>query len=120
VTDDLRTRLQAALKDALKARDKPAVAALRSAMAAIDNAQAVPTEQPPATEASSEHLAGTAVGLRAAEAERKTLSAEELDEIVRTEITDRREAADHYRRAGQDEMADQLEREAGVLSSIVD
>ena len=38
--DDLRDRLRRALPAAMKARDRPAVTALRSALAAIDNAEA--------------------------------------------------------------------------------
>ncbi|MFF2391084.1 hypothetical protein [Nocardia sp. NPDC058114] len=37
----LRERLRAALKTAMKARDLGAVTALRSALAAIDNAEAI-------------------------------------------------------------------------------
>jgi uncharacterized protein len=120
VADDLRDRLQSTLRGALKAQDKSAIAALRSALAAIDNAQAIPASEPATTEASSEHFAGTAVGLQAAEAERQALAPEQVAEIVRTEITDRREAAEHYRRAGHDDMADQLDREASALSAVVD
>jgi uncharacterized protein YqeY len=46
--DDLRDRLRRALPPAMKARDRPAVTALRSALAAIDNAGAVdPAHAPP-------------------------------------------------------------------------
>jgi uncharacterized protein len=38
--DDLRDRLRRALPAAMKARDRPAITALRSALAAIDNAEA--------------------------------------------------------------------------------
>ena len=39
--DDVRTRLRRALGDALKARDAGAVSALRTAISAIGNAEAV-------------------------------------------------------------------------------
>ena len=48
-TEDIRTRLRRALPAAMKARDQTTVAALRSALAAIDNAEAVevgPTSPP--------------------------------------------------------------------------
>jgi uncharacterized protein len=49
--DNLRDRLSRALPAAMKARDRPAMTALRSAVAAIDNAGAVdpapPTDQDP-------------------------------------------------------------------------
>ena len=60
--DDIMTRLRWALGAALKARDAGAVSALRSAMSAIGNAEAVaPTARPAGT--SSAHFAGTVAGL---------------------------------------------------------
>jgi len=44
-----RPRLQLALRAALKARDTVAISALRSALAAIDNAGAVPAGPPAGT-----------------------------------------------------------------------
>jgi hypothetical protein len=56
--DDVRTRLRRALGDALKARDAGAVSALRSAMSAIGNAEAVePGPGRPAATGSA-HFAG--------------------------------------------------------------
>ena len=108
-----------ALRDAIKAQDKSAVAALRSALSAIDNVAAVPADAPPGSAASSEHVAGTTAGLSTAEAARAELTPGQVEEIVQGEINDRREAADHYRHAGQDDMANQLEHEASVLSPFV-
>lgn len=66
---DIRTRLGRALTEALKARDAAAVSALRSALGAIGNAEAVDPREPrpgrPAASGSA-HLAGAAAGLRAA------------------------------------------------------
>src|SRR5918996_2373390 len=62
----LRERLRAALPEAMKARDAVAVAALRSALAAIDNAEAVAAAPAPPG-AGSADVAGAAVGVRAAE-----------------------------------------------------
>ena len=45
-TSPLRQRLEAALRDALRSRDPVACSALRSALAAIDNATAVPKIPP--------------------------------------------------------------------------
>jgi uncharacterized protein YqeY len=44
VIGDIRTRMRRGLVDAMKARDQQAVAALRSALARIDNAEAVDPE----------------------------------------------------------------------------
>jgi uncharacterized protein len=51
--DDLQARLRVALTAALRARDMTAVAALRSALAAIGNAEAVPVPPAPSGAARS-------------------------------------------------------------------
>jgi hypothetical protein len=115
---DIRTRMRRALTAAMKARDQSAVTALRSALAAIDNAEAVdPATTPPATarrpgpgkappgegrpptaEVPSAgdgdppgegRIAGAALGVGAAEAERRTLTPTETQAIVREEVTER-------------------------------
>ena len=63
----MHEQLRAALKDALKRRDKVAVVALRSALAALDNASAVDATLPTVDH---EHSAGSAGGLGAAEVPR--------------------------------------------------
>lgn len=62
-----RQRLQLALRAALKARDTVATSALRSALAAIDNASAVPARPSPGVGTGSVHIAGAASGLGASE-----------------------------------------------------
>jgi uncharacterized protein len=146
--DDLRDRLRRALPAAMKARDAPAVAALRSALAAIDNAEAVDSPgavgkaeapdaagQPEGAEpgtvtdaqaglgsetraepgSDAPAFAGTVLGVGAAEAERRRLTAPQTAEIVRAEIAERESAADAYDRAGQAERAERLRDEARVL-----
>lgn len=108
----LRQRLRAALPVALKARDRVAVAALRSALAAIDNAEAV-TAGPPA--AGGLAIEQSPRGVGAAEAQRLLLTEAQLEGIVRAEVTDRESAARDYDEAGRPERAGQLRAEAGVL-----
>jgi uncharacterized protein YqeY len=117
---DLRARLGLALREALKARDKVATSALRTALAAIANAEAVPAATPPAGTAGSPYVAGTAVGVGGAEADRRILSDAEIGAIVRSEITERHAAAAQYEQAGHADRAARLRREADVLSSAVD
>ncbi|MBO0809239.1 MAG: hypothetical protein J2P32_13165, partial [Actinobacteria bacterium] len=85
----IRQRLAGELRKAAAARDMIAVSALRSAMAAIDNAGAVQQPSVPAG-ASSPHFAGAAAGLGAGEAERRSLSDSDAARIVRAEAADRR------------------------------
>ena len=95
----IRGRLRSALRDALRARDTTAASALRSALAAIENASAVPAGPPPPA-ASGPHFAGAAVGLGAGEAPRRHLTDGEAERIVRAERAEREAAAAGYERAG--------------------
>lgn len=95
-----------------------AASALRSALGAIGNAEAVHPASEPAAGAGSEHFAAV-VGLGAGEAERRHLSGADVTRIVRAEITERLAAADEYERAGHAARADRLRREAQVLTGIL-
>jgi uncharacterized protein YqeY len=114
---NLRDRLRGALPGAMKARDSTAVAALRSALAAIDNAEAVGAAQAPPPDAGRADLVGTVAGLGAAEVEWRTLSEAQVEKIVRAEVADRRTAAQVYEQAGQPGRAERLRAEADVLGS---
>ena len=84
-----------------------AIAALRPALSAIDNASAVgPTRAWPPR-----------IGIGAGEAERKVLSHEEVLRIVRAEIADRTLTATAYERLGRDLEAARLRAEAEVLAA---
>ena len=122
MTDDagaLRDRLRGALPAAIKARDAVAVAALRSALAAIGNAEAVAPPPGSPAEAGHARLAGTVAGVGAAEAERRALSQAEVEQIVQTEVDERRSAADAYERAGRPEVARRLRAEADLLGGYL-
>ncbi|MBM7786113.1 GatB/YqeY domain-containing protein [Tenggerimyces flavus] len=111
----MRTTMRADLTVAVKARDKPAIAALRSALAAIENAEAVPVDE------SSTNLTGTAqvvgaTAFGAAEAERRELTEDEVAAIVANEVSERTNAADEYVRLGRDDQAERLRAEAEVLN----
>src|SRR5690349_24508009 len=114
-----RDRLHRALRDAMRTRDSVAASALRSALAALDNAGAVPPAPAPAA-ASGPHFAGAVVGLGAAEVPRRGLAAGEAERIVRAEIAEREAAAAGYEGAGRGEQARRLRREARILASVLD
>ena len=137
--DNLRERLSRALPVAMKARDRLAVAALRSALAAIDNAGAVdPSQAPPGVAppgptgpgpanpdptgpgTGKPAFAGTVAGPGAAEVERRSLTPAQMEEIVRAEVADREATAVDYERAGQLEPAERLRGEAKVLAAYLD
>ncbi|MFB7875388.1 GatB/YqeY domain-containing protein [Nocardia sp. NPDC056064] len=110
----LRERLRAGLKPAMKARDRGAVSALRSVLAAIDNAEAVDAG---AVKAGA--LEDSAVGLGAAEAPRRELTDDDIERIVRREIGERRDAAVEYDRLGAADRRDQLTAEADTLAGFL-
>jgi uncharacterized protein len=116
---DLRTRLREHLSAAMRDRDRIAVAALRDAIAALDNAEAVE----PGAElwaGSSEYVAGGVVGLRAGEAERRVLHPTAQRAIVNAEIEGRLAAATTYEQHGHSSRASNLRLSAEVLLAVLD
>jgi hypothetical protein len=118
VTSPLRDRLRERLTEARRARDSDLVAALRTAVAAIENAEAVPTV-PLSTTSTEGPIAGAAIGLGAAEAERRTLDDEDEREIVRAEGADLRGAASQYADLGHAEQAATARRVADALDELL-
>ena len=113
----LRQRLRDALPDAVRARDRVALAALRSALAAIENAEAV---DGPAAAPGSLAIEQSPVGPGATEMARRVLTEEQMAAIVRSEVDEREAAARSYDDAGRSERAERLRAEARVLSSHLD
>jgi uncharacterized protein len=138
--DDLRDRLRRALPAAMKARDRPAVTALRSALAAIDNAEAFDPDEalaegvddvlepagwepadPDADDVEAAHpgFAGTIAGVGATEVERRSLTPRQVEGIVRAEIDTREMAATVLESVGKHEHAERVRAEMKVLLSHV-
>jgi hypothetical protein len=78
--------LRADLTAALKARDRLTVAALRSAIAAIENGEAVHVSAVERTLASSEHVAGATAGVGSSDVARRPLSEADEIAIVRPQV----------------------------------
>jgi uncharacterized protein len=116
VTPELTSRLQAALLDARKARDTVAVAALRSLLSALANAEAIPPEEP--TPLAEGPIAGARVGLGATEAARRQLSPDDVAAIVEREVTERQAAAAEYESLGRTDEAARLRAEVAVLRAV--
>jgi uncharacterized protein YqeY len=164
-TGDIRARMRRGLVDAMKARDQPAVAALRSALARIDNAEAVDPESVddealdpesiddealdegvfdpgeddaagfddevvddeavdagPAPYRDGRHpaLAGSVLGVGAAEVDRRVLTPEETAAIVRDDAEEREIAADVLERVGRSDQAERLRAQAKLLTTYLD
>jgi uncharacterized protein len=139
--DDLRDRLRRALPAAMKARDRPAVTALRSALAALDNAEAYDPDEalaegmydglepagwepadPDADDVDAAHpgFAGTVAGVGATEVERRSLTPKQVEGIIRAEIETREVAATVLEGVGKHEHAERLRAEMKVLLAHVD
>lgn len=99
-------------------RDAVAVSALRTALAAIDNAEAVPPDEADLL-ASGGPVAGSVAGLGASDVRRRDLTGADVERIVRAEAAERLAAAGEYERRGQPDRAARLRAEASVLSSYL-
>jgi uncharacterized protein YqeY len=113
-----RQRLRESLKVALSSRDTIATAALRAAISAIDNAEAVDPSHAPAPTRGM--IGDVRLGVGAGEAARRELSTQDVVEIVRGEIRERTEAAAEYERLGRAEQANRLNAEASALQSFLE
>lgn len=110
--EPLRARLRSGLTAAMKARDQVAVAALRTTLGAIDNAETVSA---PSTVDASLAIEQTPVGVGAADVARRVLTEDDIAGILRDAVTEREQAADGYDRAGRPDRAQRLRAEATVL-----
>ena len=104
--------LRRALTTALKSRDAVAVSALRSALAAIENAGAVDAAQAPLP--GSGPIAGAVAGLGASEVERRPV---DVRAVVTAEVEQRHAAAREYAELGRPDRAERLRAEAEVLAA---
>lgn len=103
---DIEAQLRAELKAAMRSRDQPAVRALRTALAAISNAEAPLAAQ----QGWREPVVGELV-----EHERLELSTDDVHRILHTQVAERRAAIEEYRALGQDAEADELTAEVAAL-----
>ncbi|HKS50953.1 MAG TPA: hypothetical protein VJS67_03700 [Pseudonocardiaceae bacterium] len=106
----MRTSLRRDPTAALKAQDRVAIAALRSALAAIENAEAPAADQAGLATVDSEHIAGSIVGLGAAEAPRRQLTESDLRAIVETQVQQRLVAATGYEQVDRHDLAQRLDQ----------
>ncbi|HJU00900.1 MAG TPA: hypothetical protein VJ966_06795 [Actinomycetes bacterium] len=122
--EDIRSRMRRGLVAAMKARDQQAVAALRTTLAAIDNAEAIENDEVVYDEEIDEYVAdprsaldaveahpavaGSVLGVGAAEANRRILTPAEVAEVVHAEVTEREAAAELLERVGPLVQAERL------------
>ncbi len=112
-TPGLRTRLADAARHAMRARDRDRLRVLRTTLAALDNAEAVP----PAATAGA--LEASPLGVGSTEVPRRALGEPEVRALVRHEVEEREQAAASYAEVGDDARAARLRAEAEVLRDLL-
>lgn len=112
-----RTALREALLRARKFGDHTRVSALRSALAAIDNAE-TPADASVDTPASAT-IAGGVAGLGAAEVARRELTDAQIRALLVAEIDERLDAAEAFSAGGHTDRADVLRAEAAVIAAVM-
>jgi len=112
----LRPRLRDALTQAMKARDTTSVRALRSVLAAIDNAEAADPSAAPREEPGL--IAGGVAGLGAGEVARRIVTEEDVRDIVLAAISEREAAALQYDVLQRPDEAKRLRDEADLIRSV--
>lgn len=94
----IRKQMKAELLQAMKAGRKEEVITLRTLIAAIDNAEAVPVEDQPIS----------TFGGRNEDVPRRQLTPDDIQQILRREADERRSAAAEYERLGRPDQAEIL------------
>jgi hypothetical protein len=110
----LRSRLRAALLDARRARDAETVSTIRTALSALENAEAVPTNGP-----TGGALEDAPTGVGATEAARRVLSDADEVAVLDAEIASLHEAGRAYA-CSAPERAAAARRAAGALGRLRD
>jgi uncharacterized protein len=121
MTSALRAALRTRLTVAMRERDRAAVSVLRNAVAAIENAEAVPVPvTAPHLPTGSADVALAAVGLGVTEAERHRLDDAAERSAVAGEVGSLLQAETAYAAAGDHERALSAAAGAALLRSVLD
>jgi uncharacterized protein YqeY len=112
----LRAEMRRALTAAMKARDASAVRALRSVLAAIDNAEAADLSAAPRQE--SGLIAGGVAGLGRGEVARRTVTEQDVRDALSTAVAEREAAVLQYDALQRPDEAQRLRDEVAVLRSL--
>ena len=119
MTSLLRVAFRERLTEAMRARDRQTAGAIRSVLAALENAEASPVASPQTTVATSEHVAGGVVGLGAGEGTRRLLSAGDERALVQREVAELRSASATCAAVDQHERAQELVQIAETVEGIL-
>jgi uncharacterized protein YqeY len=120
MTSPLRVALRNRLTAAMRARDRQTAGAMRTVLAALENAESVTVASTGTSPAArSEHIAGAAIGVGAGEATRRVLSPEDERALVEREIAELRSSAAALAEAGRDERSAELVRLAHTAEDVL-
>lgn len=114
MSESIRETLRAAVLRAMKMRERQELAVYRSALAAIDNAEAVSLTSADRAGA----IERSALGPGSAEMARRTLTERDMVDVVRREIEERHAAAESLADLNP-AAADQLRADAGLLLALL-
>ncbi|HVW80192.1 MAG TPA: glutamyl-tRNA amidotransferase [Mycobacteriales bacterium] len=117
MSSDVEGALRTSLVTAMKTRDVNAVRALRTTIAALDNAAAPP---PTPDDLRGVAIEGAPQGAAATDIPRLVLSDDDVYQLVRREIDHRLDAAAMYDDQQQPVRAAQLRAEAAVLETVLE
>lgn len=106
----IRARIRRDLTPAMRDQDMARVRALRSALGAIDNAEAVPTN------ARAGAIEDASVGAGSTEAARRELTGADVREVLQQEVDEREAAATECVETAPD-WAEKLRAEAAVIAA---
>jgi uncharacterized protein YqeY len=115
---DVRAALRHDLRVAMKAGQREVVSALRTAIAAIDNAEAVDVTAA-GVERSAGPVARATSGVGSSEVARRELRPDEVRDVLRRQVDEHRTEADRYDALGQPDAAARLRRQADALLRYV-
>jgi uncharacterized protein len=116
----IRDSLDAELAAAMRRRDTAVVSAVRSALSALANAEAVPIHDHADPLTGTTHVAGAAEGLGAVEAERATRTEEQQRAIVAVEVAELAGHVERLTRLCRRDEADGARRGLTTLTRILD
>lgn len=117
---DVRDQLRSDLTQAMRARDRLRVSVLRTALAAIANAEAqvVPDDRS-AIPTTTGPIAGASVGVGSSDVERRLMTEDDRQAILAGEVAERLTAADVMDGAGASADARRLRDEAALLQGYL-
>jgi uncharacterized protein len=103
----------------MKFGDAMAIAAIRRTLGAIDNAGSVDVNSNQDPPTSSRGIAGSVQGLGPGDVPRREMDEGQIIDVVRAEVTSRKEAAQEYQDLGRVDEADRLRSEYNLLLRLL-